>query len=93
MNWDNSSISDSPSPIRADSGMHPIAGPMSHEAPRDRSQVTLRLMELHWQRDIIQQWLHASPIPSDARVSLEEMLLWVDRKLADLEEQARKADN
>lgn len=61
---------------------------MTHGERHDRKTDPLRLMELRWQKDIIEQWLQASPVPRESRALLEEMLSSVDRQLADWEAEA-----
>jgi hypothetical protein len=42
----------------------------------------LRLMELEWQKEMIQQWLRGERIPQEARQQLEESLAVVLQELA-----------
>jgi hypothetical protein len=53
--------------------------------PSESKRAALRLMELRWQRDVIERWLLASLVPADSRAPLEELLSSVDRELAEVE--------
>jgi hypothetical protein len=70
-------------PILAGRSTHPKL--MSSEEPRESKSSALRLMELHWQREVIERWLQDSFVPPDSRAPLEELLSSVDRELAEVE--------
>jgi hypothetical protein len=65
---------------------------MSSEAQSESKNAALRLVELHWQRDVIERWLLASLLPPDSRASLEELLCLVDRELAEVETRLKGED-
>lgn len=44
-----------------------------------------RSIELHWQKEVIERWLTTSPITSDERPGLLEMLKVLNDELDDLE--------
>jgi hypothetical protein len=44
-----------------------------------------KLMELQWQREVIERWVHCSQIGPDAHEQLKEMLSRVDRELLEIE--------
>jgi|SRR5277367_5772622 len=64
---------------------------MIREEHSDRNVAILRLMELHWQKEVIERWLD-SPIPLDSITMLEELLSSVDRELAKLEAELKGED-
>ncbi len=43
-----------------------------------------RIMELHWQIDVLQQWLGSALTPADARPQLYKILTDVKSQLNDL---------
>jgi hypothetical protein len=65
---------------------------MSREEPSDRRVATLRLMELRWQREVIERWLLDAPVPQDSRRPLEELLSTVDEELSEIEAELRAGD-
>ena len=64
---------------------------MNHEETSDRTVANLRLMELHWQKEVIERWL-ASPVPPDSITMLEELLSSIDREQAKLEAELKGED-
>jgi hypothetical protein len=65
---------------------------MSPEVPGETDNAALRLVELHWQREVIERWLLASLVPLDSRAPLEELLCLVDRELAEIEIKLKEED-
>ena len=65
---------------------------MSSEEHRESKSSALRLMELHWQREVIKRWLQDSFVPPDSRTPLEELLSSVDRELAEVETKLKEED-
>jgi hypothetical protein len=44
----------------------------------------MRLIELRWQKDVIERWL-SLPLSTDSRTQLVELLCTVDRQLREIE--------
>jgi hypothetical protein len=44
----------------------------------------MRVIELRWQKDVIERWL-SLPVSPDSRTQLEELLYTVDRQLREIE--------
>jgi hypothetical protein len=44
-----------------------------------------RLVELRWQREVIERWIHCSQIAPESQEQLQEMLSRVDHELQALE--------
>jgi hypothetical protein len=64
---------------------------MNREEPSDRTDAIQRLMELDWQKEVIERWL-ASPVPSDSITMLEELLSSIDRERGKVEAELRGED-
>jgi hypothetical protein len=50
-----------------------------------RERILQRLMDLRWQRDLLQQWSSSSKLPLESTAQLQEMFLEVDSELKALE--------
>ena len=58
---------------------------MSLETTKYSDGPLRKLVELQWQREVIERWVHCSQIGPDAHEQLKEMLSRVDRELLEIE--------
>jgi hypothetical protein len=61
------------------------------ERPDQSDSVLRKLVELRWQREVVERWVDCSEITAESKVQLQEMLSEVNRELRALEA-ARQLD-
>jgi hypothetical protein len=55
------------------------------EGPDQSDRVVSKLVELRWQREVVERWVHCSELTPESKVQLQEMLSEVNRELRALE--------
>lgn len=58
---------------------------MGPDSPEQSDRALRKLVELRWQREVIQRWVHCSVIAAESQEQLQEMLSEVDIELRALE--------
>lgn len=55
------------------------------EGPDQSDTVVSKLVELRWQREVVERWVNCSEVTAESKVQLHEMLSEMSRELRALE--------